>query len=92
MSTVEAPDFAVVPFAITVDGNDCPVIAAVFLPPGRGEHAAHVVAYRRGYTVHGYATGLYVHDDDQQRSYLIEGAYDLTLTQALADVARRLEG
>lgn len=89
---VDPPDHAAVPVHLpSDDGVHLPVIAAVFLPPGRGELAAHVVAYRRDMTDRGYCTGLLVHDDEAQRSRLVEGAYDLTMTQALADVVRRLE-
>jgi hypothetical protein len=88
---IDPPDHGLVPQRIVLDGVICPVIAAVFLPVGVGQHAAHIVAYRRDMTDRGYCTGLYVHDDDAQRSRLVEGAYDLTLAQALRDVVRRLE-
>lgn len=70
------------------DYPDAPLLAAVGLPAAPATLAAHVVLYRRGDT---YAVALLVHDDDAQLSYLRDGEYDLTYTEAFADLAQRVQ-
>lgn len=79
-----------VPTTVRVEGQDIPVFTAVYLPPAPATLAAHIVAYQRTPRPDGYATGVLVHDHDEDvQDRLTEGAYDLTLTEAMVDVSSR---
>jgi hypothetical protein len=86
---------------VLVDGLHRPVIAAAFLPARPGYLNAHVVVYHSSGAVDAHT----VPADDRQyvvaelhhdssgllKTYLTNGAYDLTFPQAMEEFTRRLK-
>jgi len=91
-----------VPRIVKSDVGERDVAAAAYVQGRAYELAAHLVVYYRGHSTwkvagevpaddKGWAVSLLVHNEDEQRSHLCEGNYDLTFAEAMAVFVQRVE-